>query len=105
MVEKHGPGLMLVMAPTGDGTTDAALFVSKSRRNIVGGVSAKVRDELWAAVTACTQDGLAALAHPADNEQGFQLRTAGTRRREPIDFDGLTSIAFHRESQEMANPL
>ncbi|MDQ0986668.1 type I-E CRISPR-associated endoribonuclease Cas2e [Streptomyces sp. V2I9] len=71
----------------------------------VGTVSAKVRDELWAAVTACTHDGLAVLAHPADNEQGFQLRTAGARRREPIDFDGLTLIAFHRESQEMANPL
>ncbi|MER5631826.1 type I-E CRISPR-associated endoribonuclease Cas2e [Streptomyces nitrosporeus] len=71
----------------------------------VGTVSAKVRDELWAAVIACTDNGIAVLAHPADNEQGFQLRTAGTRRREPIDFDGLTLIAFQRESQETANPL
>ncbi|MGW1224904.1 type I-E CRISPR-associated endoribonuclease Cas2e [Streptomyces sp. NPDC002530] len=71
----------------------------------VGTVSARVRDELWAAVTACTHDGLAVLAHPADNEQGFQLHTAGTRRREPLDFDGLTLIAFKRESQEMAKPL
>ncbi|WP_327178871.1 type I-E CRISPR-associated endoribonuclease Cas2e [Streptomyces sp. NBC_01335] len=71
----------------------------------VGTVSAKVRDELWDAVAASTHDGIAVLAHPADNEQGFQLRTAGTRRREPVDFDGLTLIAFRRESQEMANPL
>ncbi|MGW2478068.1 type I-E CRISPR-associated endoribonuclease Cas2e [Streptomyces sp. NPDC001665] len=71
----------------------------------IGTVSARVRDELWAAVTACTHDGLAVLAHPADNEQGFQLRTAGTRRREPLDFDGLTLITFKRESQEMAKPL
>ncbi|MGW6287352.1 type I-E CRISPR-associated endoribonuclease Cas2e [Streptomyces sp. NPDC055107] len=68
-------------------------------------MSAKVRDELWAAVAACTDDGLAILAHPADNEQGFQLRTAGKRRREPINFDGLTLIAFLREGQEMAKPL
>ncbi|MGW2476867.1 type I-E CRISPR-associated endoribonuclease Cas2e [Streptomyces sp. NPDC001665] len=71
----------------------------------VGTVSARVRDELWAAVTACTHDGLAVLAHPADNEQGFQLRTAGTRRREPLDFDGLTLIAFKHESHETAKPL
>ncbi|MGW1126411.1 type I-E CRISPR-associated endoribonuclease Cas2e [Streptomyces sp. NPDC002526] len=71
----------------------------------VGTVSARVRDELWAAVTACTHDGLAVLAHPADNEQGFQLHTAGTRRREPLDFDGLTLIAFKRESQETAKAL
>ncbi|MFB8382705.1 type I-E CRISPR-associated endoribonuclease Cas2e [Streptomyces rubiginosohelvolus] len=71
----------------------------------VGTVSAKVRDELWTAVTACTDDGLAVLAHPADNEQGFQLHTAGKRRREPIDFDGLTLMAFQREGQEMAKPL
>lgn len=71
----------------------------------VGTVSAKVRDELWAAVAASIDDGIATLAHPADNEQGFTLKTAGTRRREPVDFDGLTLIAFRRESQEIANPL
>ncbi|MEU1495752.1 type I-E CRISPR-associated endoribonuclease Cas2e [Streptomyces sp. NPDC005776] len=71
----------------------------------VGTVSAKVRDELWTAAAACAGDGVAVLAHPADNEQGFRLRTAGTRRREPLDFDALTLIAFQRESQEMANPF
>ncbi|WP_406241536.1 type I-E CRISPR-associated endoribonuclease Cas2 [Streptomyces anulatus] len=45
------------------------------------------------------------MAHPADDEQGFQLRTAGTRRREPIDLNGLALIAFHREGREMANPF
>ena len=70
----------------------------------VGTVSARVRDDLWASVTACTGDGTAVLAYPADNEQGFALRTAGTHRREPLDFDGLTLIAFRRESQETAKP-
>lgn len=71
----------------------------------VGTVSARVRDELWASVVGCAEDGMAVLAYPADNEQGFELRTAGSRRREPIDFDGLTLIAFRRESQGMVNPL
>lgn len=70
----------------------------------VGTVSARVRDDLWTSVAACADDGLAVMAYPADNEQGFALRTAGTRRREPMEFDGLTLISFRREGQETANP-
>ncbi|MFE9426464.1 type I-E CRISPR-associated endoribonuclease Cas2e [Kitasatospora sp. NPDC006697] len=74
----------------------------------VGTVSAKVRDELWAAVSACAGDGVAVLVHPAANEQGFELRTAGEQRREPRDFDGLTLLAFTpptlTDSQGTANP-
>ncbi|MFE3579842.1 type I-E CRISPR-associated endoribonuclease Cas2e [Streptomyces vinaceus] len=58
----------------------------------VGSVSARVRDELWAQVTAVVGDGQAVLIHPAPTEQGYALRTAGTRRRIPVDFDGLTLI-------------
>ncbi|MGW7295409.1 type I-E CRISPR-associated endoribonuclease Cas2e [Streptomyces xiamenensis] len=68
-----------------------------------GTVSARVRDELWAAVTATIGDGHAVLIHPENNEQGFTLHTAGTRRRNPMDFDGLTLIAFQK-SQETAKP-
>ncbi|WP_374195584.1 type I-E CRISPR-associated endoribonuclease Cas2 [Streptomyces sp. MBT53] len=28
--------------------------------------------------------------HPAPTEQGYAIRAAGTRRRVPMDFDGLT---------------
>ncbi|GAA3494113.1 hypothetical protein GCM10019016_012120 [Streptomyces prasinosporus] len=69
----------------------------------VGTVSARVRDELWASATACVGNGTAVLAYPSDNEQGFELRTAGQQRRSPLDFDGLTLIAFREESQEQAN--
>lgn len=67
----------------------------------IGTVSARVRDELWTSVTACTADGAAVLAYPAANEQGFTLQTTGSRRRTPIDFDGLTLMAFEKKSQEM----
>ncbi|MFD6425171.1 type I-E CRISPR-associated endoribonuclease Cas2 [Streptomyces sp. NPDC060198] len=70
----------------------------------VGAVSADVRDEPCAALAASTNVGMAVLTHPADREQGFQLRTAGTRGREPVGFHGLALITS-RESQEMANPL
>ncbi|MEW2164660.1 type I-E CRISPR-associated endoribonuclease Cas2e [Streptomyces sp. NPDC007084] len=71
----------------------------------IGTVSARVRDELWASVTACAAEGAAVLAYPAANEQGFALRTAGVRRRTPIDFDGLTLIAFGKRNQEAAKPF
>jgi CRISPR-associated protein Cas2 len=58
----------------------------------VGSVSARVRDELWHAVTAVVGNGAALLIHPAPTEQGYAIRTAGTRRRAPVDFDGLTLI-------------
>lgn len=60
----------------------------------VGTISAKVRDELWNATSAVVGDGAAVLIHPDDTEQGFSLRTAGERRRRPVDFDGLTLIAM-----------
>ncbi|MEV4545235.1 type I-E CRISPR-associated endoribonuclease Cas2e [Micromonospora echinaurantiaca] len=61
----------------------------------VGTLSAKVRDELWNAASAVVGDGAAVLLiHPDDTEQGFALRTAGERRRRPIDFDGLTLVAM-----------
>ncbi|PKT72332.1 type I-E CRISPR-associated endoribonuclease Cas2 [Streptomyces populi] len=58
----------------------------------VGAVSARVRDQLWQAITETVSDGAAVLVHPAPTEQGYAIRTAGTRRRVPIDFDGLTLI-------------
>lgn len=63
----------------------------------VGTLSARVRDELWKVVSASVGPGAAVLAHPDANEQGYTLRTAGERRRIPVDFDGLTLIAFRPE--------
>ncbi|MER5295080.1 type I-E CRISPR-associated endoribonuclease Cas2e [Streptomyces pharetrae] len=58
----------------------------------VGSVSARVRDALWRTVTEVVGNGAAVLVHPAATEQGYAVRTAGTRRRAPVDFDGLTLI-------------
>ncbi|MFF0742148.1 type I-E CRISPR-associated endoribonuclease Cas2e [Streptomyces sp. NPDC004111] len=69
----------------------------------VGSVSARVRDELWKAVTAVVGDGAAVLVHPAPTEQGYTIRTAGTRRRVPIDFDGLTLMRMTAPPQPPPN--
>ncbi|MCN9242702.1 type I-E CRISPR-associated endoribonuclease Cas2e [Streptomyces sp. RY43-2] len=69
----------------------------------IGTVSARVRDELWESVTACAAGGTAVLAYPSNNEQGFELRTAGAQRRTPVDFDGLTLVSFTRDRKEPAN--
>lgn len=68
----------------------------------VGTVSARVRDELWNAVAMTVADGAAVLIHPDNNEQGFTLRTTGTRRREIVDLDGLQLIRFN--AQELQDP-
>ncbi|MEU2296561.1 type I-E CRISPR-associated endoribonuclease Cas2e [Streptomyces antibioticus] len=65
----------------------------------VGSVSARVRDQLWQAVTETVGNGAAVLIHPAPTEQGYALRTAGTRRRVPADFDGLTLIRMTAATQ------
>ncbi|MFD0422411.1 type I-E CRISPR-associated endoribonuclease Cas2e [Streptomyces parvus] len=71
----------------------------------VGSVSARVRDQLWQAVTDTVGNGAAVLVHPAPTEQGYAIRTAGTRRRVPADFDGLTLIRMTAPKvKEMQSP-
>ncbi|MFF4248887.1 type I-E CRISPR-associated endoribonuclease Cas2e [Streptomyces sp. NPDC001822] len=72
----------------------------------VGSTSARVRDQLWQAVTETVGNGAAVLVHPAPTEQGYAIRTAGTRRRVPADFDGLTLIRMTAapKVKEMQSP-
>ncbi|MGW7466987.1 type I-E CRISPR-associated endoribonuclease Cas2e [Streptomyces xantholiticus] len=65
----------------------------------VGSVSARVRDELWRLVSETVGNGAAVLIHPAATEQGYAIRTAGTRRRVPVDLDGLTLIRMTAASK------
>ena len=60
----------------------------------VGTVSARVREGLWSAVAASVGEGAAVCIHPAENEQRYFIRTAGERRRNVFDFDGLQLVRF-----------
>ncbi|MCO1575840.1 type I-E CRISPR-associated endoribonuclease Cas2e [Crossiella sp. SN42] len=66
----------------------------------VGSVSARVRDLLWDNVSAVIGDGAAVLVYPADTEQGFAIRTAGERRRQPYEADGLTLIRWTAQGED-----
>ncbi|MEU9521792.1 type I-E CRISPR-associated endoribonuclease Cas2e [Streptomyces sp. NPDC048224] len=70
----------------------------------VGSVSARVRDQLWQAVIETVGDGAAVLVHPAPTGQGYAMRTAGSRRRVPEDFDGLALIRM-RAAPKQVNGL
>ncbi|MBS2547458.1 type I-E CRISPR-associated endoribonuclease Cas2 [Catenulispora sp. NL8] len=66
----------------------------------VGTLSAKVREELWAVVSASVSDGAAVLVYPADTEQRFAIQTAGTWRREVVDFEGLALVALNQLEED-----
>ncbi|WP_435106670.1 type I-E CRISPR-associated endoribonuclease Cas2e [Nocardiopsis synnemataformans] len=70
----------------------------------VGTMNARVRQELWSAVSASVGDGAAVCLHTADNEQGYVVLTAGERRRQVLDFDGLQLIRLTAQVDEEEDP-
>ena len=62
----------------------------------VGNPSARVRDALWPVLSQRIGDGQAVMIEPAANEQGWTVRTAGTDRGYPVDYDGLILFARNR---------
>jgi CRISPR-associated protein Cas2 len=60
----------------------------------VGSVSAIVRELLWGRICDNSKTGSVLLLHPAQNEQGFVIRTRRDRRRYPEDIEGLTLMRF-----------
>lgn len=62
----------------------------------VGNPSARVRDRVWTVLAQRVGDGQAVMIEPADNEQGWAVRTAGRDRGYPIDYDGLMLFARPR---------
>lgn len=63
----------------------------------VGNPSKRVRDRLWALLSARVGDGQAIMIETAPNEQGWAVRTAGRDRWYPIDLDGLILSARPRQ--------
>ena len=60
----------------------------------VGPLPARVREAVWAMVSANVRSGRTCMVYPSDNEQGFVVRTAGDSRRTLVDYDGIQLIAF-----------
>ena len=66
----------------------------------VGDLSAIVRDLLWEKCTERLLGGRCWMAYNTNNEQGFALRTAGDKKRDTIDLDGLTLVAVRNARWE-----
>ncbi|WP_327152194.1 type I-E CRISPR-associated endoribonuclease Cas2e [Nocardia sp. NBC_01329] len=62
----------------------------------VGKPSRRVRERLWELLADRVRDGQAVMIEPANNEQGWAVRTAGRDRWRPTDFDGLLLSARPR---------
>lgn len=72
-----------------------ALWFAEVRAGVYVGVySQKVRERIWAEVLELLGDGSAVLAWSTATDSGFAFQTAGSNRREPKDFDGLTLVQF-----------
>ncbi len=62
----------------------------------VGNPSARVRERVWGLLADRIGVGQAIMVEPADNEQGWSVRTAGRNRWNPVDLDGLILMAQQR---------
>ena len=70
----------------------------------VGNPSARLRDFIWQQVEEGLEDGNAAMAWNTNSESGYDFKTLGENRREPVDFDGLRLVAFLPQ-KERNDPL
>ncbi len=72
-----------------------AVWLLEIRASVyVGNYSVKVRDSIWAQVTAGLGDGNAVMAWRATNEAGFDFVTLGTNRRIAVEIDGAKLVSF-----------
>jgi CRISPR-associated protein Cas2 len=80
-----------------------AVWLLEVRAGVYLGVyGRRVREMIWAEVTAQIEEGNAVIAWTAPTEAGFEFDTCGPNRRVPTDFDGLRLVAF---GPEAAAPL
>lgn len=67
----------------------------------VGKASRRLRERIWEEVMAGIGPGNVVMAWRVATEQGFDLRTAGVNRREPVDWQGLRLVAFNPEESPL----
>jgi CRISPR-associated protein Cas2 len=65
----------------------------------VGNYSRKIREHIWDQVCEGLEDGNAVLVWRAQNESGFDFKTAGKNRRTPVEFDGIQLVSFFPDAQ------
>ncbi|GLY68772.1 type I-E CRISPR-associated endoribonuclease Cas2e [Amycolatopsis taiwanensis] len=88
--------VVLVAAPDGLRGHLTRWMIEVSAGVFVGNPSSRVRNRVWIVLAERIGDGQAIMVEPADNEQGWAVRTAGRDRWAPVDYDGLMLVARSR---------
>ncbi len=88
--------IVLIAAPEGLRGHLTRWMIEVNAGVFVGNPSKRVRDGLWETLSSRIGQGQAVMVEPADNEQGWAVRTAGTDRWYPVDYDGLILTARPR---------
>ena len=96
--------IVLIAAPEGLRGHLTRWMVEVNAGVFVGNPSRRIRDRLWDLLATRIGDGQAILVEPADNEQGWAVRTAGKDRWHPVDFDGLILSARRRTQPNQNQP-
>lgn len=60
----------------------------------IGDVSARTREMLWEWIEVGLEEGNAVMAWSTNTESGYDFKTLGPNRREPVEFDGLKLVKF-----------
>ncbi len=81
--------VVLVAAPEGLRGHLTRWMVEVAAGVFVGRPSSRVRDHLWDVLDERIGSGQVIMVEPANNEQGWAVRTAGPDRWYPVDYDGL----------------
>lgn len=81
--------VVLIAAPEGLRGHLTRWMIEVSAGVFVGNPSRRVRDGIWSTIAERVGEGQAVMIEPAKNEQRWAIRTAGTDRWHPVDYDGL----------------
>jgi CRISPR-associated protein Cas2 len=85
--------VVLIAAPPGLRGHLTRWMVEVAPGVFVGEPNSRIRDRLWTLLADRIGLGQAVMIEPAQNEQGWAVRTAGRDRWQPVDLDGLILIA------------
>jgi len=88
--------VVLIAAPPGLRGHLTRWMVEVAPGVFVGTGNVRVRDRIWVLLAERIGAGQAVMVEPAQNEQGWSVRTAGTDRWRPVDLDGLMLVARPR---------
>ena len=76
-----------------------AIWLLEVRAGVyVGKVSRRIREMIWNTVAVGLEGGNAVMAWTTNSESGFDFETLGTKRRTPVEMEGIKLVSFLPET-------